>query len=249
MQCHPILVGRVTQLLLLDSFDKRDAPPVQIVTHKLVIVIILLIFPYLTGKVTAENIFSPSGIICQVTMSWSENVGNIGETPKIEIISRFFFHPLIKQPSVTTIKEFPMQNNLFKSFKYSRHVTEYSPKRFNYQSKMLNEPQGNCFLNEPLIDDCIPKYLIFIISISQIFSTHPELDSPGEVTALPHSHVVRLPLPDNVTRLVSLAECAELKNYIELLKEFSLALIVPATIGYNWKDVIFGVRIYIQYRR
>ena len=155
-----------------------------------------------------------------------ENVGNIGETPKIEIISRFFFHPLIKQPSVTTIKEFPMQNNLFKSFKYSRHVTEYSPKRFNYQSKMLNEPQGNCFLNEPLIDDCIPKYLIFIISISQIFSTHPELHSPGEVTALPHSHVVRLPLPDNVTRLVSLAECAELKNYIELLKEFLVLLLL-----------------------
>lgn len=48
----PILGGRVTKLLLLDSFDKRDdAPPVQIiVTPKPVIVIILLIFPYLTGK-------------------------------------------------------------------------------------------------------------------------------------------------------------------------------------------------------
>ena len=77
---------------------------------------------------------------------------------------------------------------------------------------MLNEPQGNCFLNEPLIDYCIPKYLIFIISISQIFSTYPELHSPSEVTALPHGHVVRLSLPDNVTRLVSFAECAELKK-------------------------------------
>ena len=75
---------------------------------------------------------------------------------------------------------------------------------------MLNEPQGNCFLNEPLIDYCIPKYLIFSISI---FSTYPELDSPGEVATLAHSHVVRLPLPDDVARLVSLAECAELKNY------------------------------------
>ena len=78
---------------------------------------------------------------------------------------------------------------------------------------MLNEPQGNCFLNEPLIDYFIPKYLIFIISISQIFSTYPELDSPGKVATLAHGHVVRLPLPDDVTRLVSLPECAELKNY------------------------------------
>ena len=49
--CPQYWVGGAA-LLLLDSFDKRDdAPPVQImVTPKPVIVIILLIFPYLTGK-------------------------------------------------------------------------------------------------------------------------------------------------------------------------------------------------------
>lgn len=80
---------------------------------------------------------------------------------------------------------------------------------------MLNEPQGNCFLNEPLIDYCIPKYFIFIIQIYQdtFFPTHPELHSPGEVVTLAHGHVIRIPLPHNVARLVSLPERAELKKY------------------------------------
>lgn len=61
----------------------------------------------------------------------SETVGKIGKMPKIEIIPSVkieaSIQPSIKQPSVTTIKEFPLQNNLFKSFKYSRYATEYSP--------------------------------------------------------------------------------------------------------------------------
>lgn len=80
VQCHPILVGRVTQLLLVDSFDKRDAPPVQIVTHKLVIVIILLIFPYLTGKGDSwkhifpirDNLSGNNGLIRKCWKHWRD---------------------------------------------------------------------------------------------------------------------------------------------------------------------------------
>ena len=109
---------------------------------------------------------------------------------------------------------------------------------------MLNEPQGNCFLNEPLIDYyCIPKYLIFIISISQIFSTYPELHSPGEVAAFSHGHVVRLPLPNNVTRLVTLAECAELKYYRIIGMSLILLLLLLLLLDIIEK-MFFGVRIY-----
>ena len=135
VQHNPILVGRVTQLLLLDSFDKRDAPPVQIVTPKLVIVIILLIFPYLTGKGDSwkhifpirDNLSGNNGPALLIRKCWKH-----WKAAKIEIISSVkielsTIHPSMKQPSVTTIKEFPLRDNLLKSFKNWRYVTEYSP--------------------------------------------------------------------------------------------------------------------------
>ena len=169
----PILGGRVTKLLLLDSFDKRDdAPPVQIiVTPKPVIVIILLIFPYLTGKGDGwkhifrirDNLSGNNGL----ADVHQETVGKIGKLPKLKLSRAYKDWASIHR----------LNNHLLllsKSFLcriiYSNHSSIHGmllniPHRFNYQSKMLNEPQGNCFLNEPLIDYCIPKYLIFIIKI------------------------------------------------------------------------------------
>ena len=153
-------------------------------------------------------------------MGWrssSETVRKIGKMPKIEII------PSVK---IEASSNHRLNNHLLlpsKSFLcriiYSNHSSIHGmlqniPHRFNYQSKMLNEPYGNCLLNEPLIDYGIPKYFIFIIKIYQdtIFPTYPELHSAGKVVTLAHGHVIRIPLPHDVARLVSLPERAELKK-------------------------------------
>ena len=144
----PILGGRVTKLLLLDSFDKRDdAPPVQImVTPKPVIVIILLIFPYLTGKGDSwkhifrirDNLSGNNGLADahQKLLEKLENCQNWNYPERKDLaasIHRLNNHLLL----------------LSKSFLcriiYSNHSSIHGmllniPQRFNYQSKMLNEP-------------------------------------------------------------------------------------------------------------